>query len=108
MRRQFFNLQNMRSMTLRSLRDHGVLSLVWVLSALCEQSRRSLIFVEPTRFGFTRESIDADAEADLLVLLDGRAMLCEVKSSWHGLRPSHIADFAKLASRLRPTPRCLQ
>ena len=29
-------------------------------------------------------------------------MLCEVKSSWHGLRPSDIADFVALASRLRP------
>ena len=87
---------------IESLRDHSVLSLVWVLTALCERSRRSLIFVEPTWFGFTRESSSPDAEADLLVILDGQAMLCEVKSSWHALRPSDIADFVALAIRLRP------
>ena len=29
-------------------------------------------------------------------------MLCEVKSSWHGLRPADISEFVALASRLRP------
>jgi hypothetical protein len=53
-------------------------------------------------FGFTGESVSPDAEADLLVILDGQAMLCEAKSSWHGLRPSHITDFVTLAIRLRP------
>jgi hypothetical protein len=72
------------------------------LSVLSERSQRSFIFVEPTWFGFTRESNDPDAEADLLVILDGRAILCEVKSSWHSLRPTHITDFVELASRLRP------
>ena len=68
---------------IESLRDRSVLSLIWMLVALCWRSRRSLIFVEPT----LRLYIGAvDAEADLLVVLDGRAMLCEVKSSWHGLR----------------------
>lgn len=55
---------------IESLRDHSVLSLVWVLSALCNRSRRSLTFVEPTWFGFNRDSDKHDAEADLLVLLD--------------------------------------
>lgn len=87
---------------IETLRDHSVLSLIWVLSALCARSRRSLIFVEPTLFSFTRESEAPDAEADLLVLLDGRVMLCEVKSSWHSLRLAHITDFVALASRLRP------
>ena len=87
---------------IESLRDHSVLSLVWVLSTLCQRSRRSLIFVEPTWFGFTHESAKPDAEADLLAILDGQAVLCEVKSSWHGLRPSHITEFVALARRLRP------
>lgn len=87
---------------IESLRDHSVLSLVWVLSALRERSRHSLIFVEPTSFGFTPEAASPDAEADLLVVLDGRAMLCEVKSSWHGLRPAHITDLVALTRRLRP------
>jgi hypothetical protein len=87
---------------IESLRDHSVLSLVWALSALCERSRNSLIFVEPMWFGFKPESRSSDAEADLLVILDGHALLCEVKSSWHGLRPAHITDFVALARRLRP------
>jgi hypothetical protein len=87
---------------IESLRDHSVLSLIWSLSALCWRSRRSLIFVEPTWFGLAPESRDPDAEADLLVVLDGRAMLCEVKSSWQGLRPADLEDFVALAIRLRP------
>jgi hypothetical protein len=87
---------------IESLRDHSVLSLIWALSALSERSRRSFIFVEPTWFGFTLGSDATDAEADLLIVLDGRAMLCEVKSSWHSLRLTHITEFVALASRLRP------
>jgi hypothetical protein len=87
---------------IESLRDHSVLSLVWVLSALCERSRRSFIFVEPTKFGFTRYSENPDAESDLLVIIDGQAVLCEVKSSWRSLRSSHIDELVALASRLRP------
>ncbi|MFZ5792015.1 MAG: hypothetical protein ACOY3L_15085 [Pseudomonadota bacterium] len=87
---------------IESLRDHSALSLIWALSALRKRSRRSFIFVEPMWFGFTRGSASPDAEADLFALLDGQAMLCEVKSSWHSLRPAHLAEFAALASRLRP------
>jgi hypothetical protein len=87
---------------IESLRDHSVLSLLWTLSALCDRSRRSFIFVEPTWFGFSDETASPDAEADLLVLIDGQAMLCEVKSSWRSLRAVDISDFVALANRLRP------
>ena len=87
---------------IESLRDHSVLSLIWVLMALSTRARRSLIFVEPTWFGFTPDLPGPDAEADLLILLDGNAWLCEVKASWRSLRPSHIVDFVALARRLRP------
>lgn len=87
---------------IESLRDHSVLSLIWVLSALCERSRHSFIFVEPTQFGFARFSNKSDAESDLLVLIDGQAVLCEVKSSWRSLRSVHIDELVALASRLRP------
>jgi hypothetical protein len=85
------------------LRDHSVLSLVWTLSQLRERSRWSFIFVEPTWFGYTFESTAPAAEADLLVILDGEPMLCEVKSSWRSLRLSHLVDFVALAIRLRPS-----
>lgn len=87
---------------IESLRHHSVLSLIWALSALRARARRSFVFIEPTWFGFTPESEDPDAEADLLVLLDGKAVLCEVKASWHTLRPPHVTDFVALALRLRP------
>jgi len=69
---------------------------------LSMRARRSLIFVEPTWLGFTPDSPGPDAEADLLILLDGNAWLCEIKASWRSLRPSHIVDFVALARRLRP------
>jgi hypothetical protein len=87
---------------IESLRDHSVLSLVWALSALCDRSRHSFLFAEPIWFGFSDQSDSANAEADLLVLSDGQALLCEVKSSWRGLRPSDIDDLVALATRLRP------
>jgi len=87
---------------IESLRDHSALSLVWVLSVLRERSRTSFIYAGPTWFGFSDDSDEPDAEADLLVLSDGRAILCEVKSSWHGLRLSDIHALVELAKRLRP------
>ena len=36
------------------------------------------------------------------MLVDGKAMLCEVKSSWRGLRSSDLSDLVTLAGRLRP------
>lgn len=87
---------------IESLRDHSVLSLIWVLSALCERSKRSLAYIEPTWFGFNQESEKRDAEADLLVLLDGQAVFCEAKSSWRSLRLTDIEKFITLACRLRP------
>lgn len=86
---------------IESLRDHSVLSLVWALSALRDRARHSFAFVEPTWFGFDERAETADAEADLLALIDGQAFLCEVKSSWHSLRPSHVDDLVALSMRLR-------
>jgi hypothetical protein len=84
-----------------SLRDHSVLSLVWLLTKLCERTRRSFIFVGPTWFGYTRDE-DPDAEIDLMAVVDGKTMLCEAKSSWNRLRSSDIANLVALARRLRP------
>lgn len=87
---------------IESLRDHSVLSLIWVLSALRREARSSFIFVEPTWFGFSGQHERPDAEADLLFLLDGRAVLCEAKSSWTSLRQSDVEQFVELSVRLRP------
>jgi hypothetical protein len=87
---------------IESLRDHSVLSLVWVLSALRLRARRSFIFAEPSWLSFTAASTEPEGEADLLALVDGEAILCEVKSSWRGLRNADIQDFVALSKRLRP------
>ena len=88
---------------IQSLRDHSVLSLVWALTALQSRARQSFIFVEPTWFYFDRDkTASPDAEADLLVILDGGAFLCEVKASWSVLRTSDIINLVELAKRLRP------
>jgi hypothetical protein len=86
---------------IESLRAHSVLSLVWLLTRLCERARKSFIFMGPTSFGYTQEE-RPEAEADLLLVIDGRTFLCEVKSSWRVLRPSDITSLIALAIRLRP------
>lgn len=87
---------------IESLRDHSTLSLVWAISELRQRVKRSFIFVKPTWFGFTEETTTQDAEADLLVLLDGQALLCEIKSSWRSLRMADVDSLVSLAQRLRP------
>jgi hypothetical protein len=87
---------------IESLRSHSVLSVVWVLAVLRERTLSSFMYVGPTCFGYSDESADPDAEADLLLLLDGEAVLCEVKSAWRSLRKVHIDDFVEQAKRLRP------
>lgn len=88
---------------IESLRDHSVLSLVWVLISLRDRSRRSFVYAGPTWLYYNATSEDEpNAEADLLVVVDGRAYLCEVKSSWRGLRASDIRDLVDLSKRLRP------
>jgi hypothetical protein len=67
---------------IESLRDHSALSLVWTLVTLQARCRGSFFFVEPTWFYFDQDGDRPDAEADLLVILDGKAAVCEVKASW--------------------------
>jgi hypothetical protein len=87
---------------INSLRNHSTLSLVWALSAFRERARKSFIFAEPTWFGYSYEHECPDAEGDLLVILDGNALFCEVKSSWQDLRRGGISNFVAIAQRLRP------
>lgn len=86
---------------IESLRDHSALSLVWALSALRDLSRSSFMYAAPTRFGYTSDR-SPSAEADLLVISDGRAILCEVKYSWSLVRTSDITEFSSLSRKLRP------
>jgi hypothetical protein len=87
---------------IESLRDHSVLSLVWVLNTLVNRSRSSLYYAGPTKFAFDPEGRKTDAEADLIVVTDGIAILCEVKASWSHLRGNDVDKLVSLALRLRP------
>lgn len=87
---------------IESLRSHSVLSLVWVLSALSRRARRSFLYMEPTCFGYGHDYDNPDAEADLLVVVDGESVLCEIKSAWRSLRTDDLTSFVALAKRMRP------
>lgn len=87
---------------IESLRDHSVLSLVWVLAALRNRATNSFIYQGPTSFGYSADAETPDAEADILALIDGEAVLCEVKSAWRSLRAVHVDALVELAKRLRP------
>ena len=87
---------------IESLRSRSVLSLVWLLSALCDRASSSFMWLGPTCFGYSPDSRNSDVEADLLAVVDGEAILCEVKSAWRSLRATHIEGFVHLAKRLRP------
>jgi hypothetical protein len=87
---------------IESLRDRSTLSLLWALNALRYKAQHSFMFLEPIVFRFDYDSEGPDAEADLLVLLDGKALLCEVKSSWQGLQLADINDLVELGRILRP------
>lgn len=87
------------------LRDRSVLSLVWVLHTIQRRSRSSFYYAGPTKFFYEYDNVDAnrpDSEADLLVVADGKTILCEVKSSWSILRKKDIGALVKQAKIIRP------
>lgn len=90
-----------------ALRDHSALSLIWALAKVAERSRRSFIFVGPRWYGYEHDSSpdevpSPDAETDLIMLLDGRVIVCEVKATWRQLKSADLPELVSLAKRLRP------
>ena len=73
-----------------SLQAHSALSLTWVISALQSRARHSFIYIGPTCLGYSADHDAPDAEVDLLAIVDGEAIMCEVKSSWRSLWTRHI------------------
>lgn len=86
---------------IESLRSHSVLSLIWLLSALQNRARTSFFYAGPTAVGF-EESENISAEIDLLAVVDGECILCEVKASWKTLRTSDIDKLIACSRRFRP------
>lgn len=87
---------------IESLRYRSVLSVIWVLAALRGRALKSFMYVGSTSFGFSHDGYAPDAEMDLLAIVDGRSIMCEVKTSWRSLRPNDLIGFAELALKFRP------
>jgi hypothetical protein len=87
---------------IESLRFRSVLSVLWALAALSDRARGSFMYLGPTCLGYSEESDNPSAEMDLLAVVDGEAIICEVKSAWRSLRPSHLKDFVAQAKHLKP------
>ncbi|WP_277962694.1 hypothetical protein [Pseudomonas sp. RIT-To-2] len=87
---------------IESLRSRSVLSVIWVLSALRRRARSSFMYVGPSCFGARLDEVNPAHEADLLAIVDGSAILCEVKSSWRSLREVDIQKLVALALIVRP------
>lgn len=86
---------------IEGLRDHSVLSILWVLGTFCDRARSSLIYGASSKLWFDKDEDGPDAEVDILMSCDGLTYVAEVKSSWASLRTSDIDDLAALALRLR-------
>ena len=90
------------SFILEGLREHGLLACVWCLSQLRERAEVSFYFAESMRLTYTKEAYYknvADAEVDLMVVVDGKTYLCEVKSSGGSFGIDKLVEVAK---RIRP------
>ncbi|MDW2777938.1 hypothetical protein [Pseudomonas sp. BEA3.1] len=79
-----------------------MLSVIWVLAALRRRALKSFMYVGSTSFGFSHDGYAPDAEMDLLAIVDGRSIMCEVKTSWRSLRSNDLIGFAELALKFRP------
>ena len=83
-------------------REHSMLSYLWCLHRVAEETRVSFFFLEPHELFYTEEAADKrkpDAEIDMLTVVDGVVRLCEIKASDRGI---DIEKFAAVAKRIRP------
>ncbi|MCW2390945.1 hypothetical protein [Sphingobium sp. B11D3A] len=85
---------------IEALRDHSALSLIWLIGALCDRARSGFSYAGPSWFWFNDPDGPPEAEVDLLAIVDGKSMVCEVKSSWAGLRPKDIDDLVTISQKL--------
>lgn len=88
---------------LHAIKDYGVLPIVWCLRTMQEEAHTaSFYFLGPTALFYDTKSYEKDepdAEFDLLVMIDGRVSLCEVKNSDREIDSEKLAE---LALKVRP------
>jgi len=83
------------------IRSHGLLAELWCLSNLSDRAHTSFYFLEPHELFFLPPKsgeLKADAEIDLLAVVDGKVHLCEAKTSNH----VNVAKLASLARIIQP------
>jgi hypothetical protein len=87
---------------LDGLRAHGLLAYLWCLSRISDQAEALFFFLEPHELFFTTTSTysgKADAEIDLIAIVDGTVRLSEVKTSNQNVE---LEQSARLAWQIRP------
>ncbi|MEM9086002.1 MAG: hypothetical protein AAGB23_08770 [Pseudomonadota bacterium] len=87
-----------------AIKDHGILATVWCLHVLQRRSDQSFFFLPSTNLHLAPQ-LDGrsppDAEIDLLAVVDGEVILCEVKSSPR-VSSREMSAFAAIANKIRP------
>src|SRR3546814_871551 len=66
---------------IEALRDRSTLSLLWTLHAVRYRGQNAFTYAGPTWFWYEDRERGPDAEADLLMVVDGTSIVAEVKSS---------------------------
>ena len=87
---------------LDGLREHGLLSCLWVLTKLCSRAKSSFYFCESIQLYYddiAYKKRKPSAEVDLIVVVDGLVYLCEIKSSQ---RNFSVEKFVSAAEVIRP------
>ncbi|QJW82556.1 hypothetical protein [Burkholderia glumae] len=87
------------------VREHDTLTMVWALSELQRQARRSFIFAPQTalfRSYPERPRQPPDRELDIVCVVDGKLTLGEAKSSVAMISATEIATLAEVANELTP------
>lgn len=87
---------------IRSLRDHSVLSLIWVIDQFAKRADNGFHYAGPTAFKTKFGTDTPDFEVDLLMIVDDKTYIAEVKTSWRSLRQSDVAKLVEQAERLKP------
>src|SRR3546814_2714452 len=66
------------------------LSLLWTLHAVRDRGQNAFTYAGPTWFWYEDRERGPDAEADLLMVVDGTSIVVEVNSSWAVMRKSDV------------------
>jgi hypothetical protein len=77
---------------IEGVKEHGVLALVWCLNKLARRARESFLFSAPRSLYSDfpdKAGVSAEAEIDLICVVDGKVHMCEVKPRLGTLKPTH-------------------